>query len=330
MANIGPGVPAAPPNNAFGVRGTTGPTVVSVSNFPPPVAPPAVQAVHVNNQPAVQEVSVNNHPTSVGVNNFPGNQNVTIVNEYIETGSNDGEHLTIGMTTDAAVTNPALPGTLVALLKGIITKLSSAFTISGSVAVNNFPATQSVSVTNFPATQPVSGTVNVGNLPAVQSVNVTNFPASFAVNNFPAIQATREVMNTGRQQVCLSWENIAGTTAESLATFTNGSRGGSTIPAANSYTVSAGKTLRIQSVVFTFGQNGSSAANYRARLRQGNTTTAPVILAAGAGGPSNTCNVVHCAVSDGLEVPAGQQIALSHIDTATGGIFSCCLVGFEY
>lgn len=336
MANINPGVPATPPNNAFGVRGAQGPTVVSVSNFPPAVPPPAVQAVHVTNQPPVQQVTVTNQQTSVGVNNFPSNQPVTVANPYLVTGSEDGGHKSLGATTDTAVSNPASPGTLVALLKGILSKFASAF----AVTVNNFPATQlvsgAVSVNNFPATQPVSGSVSVNNFPSTQpisgSVSVSNLlnPQPVSVTNFLNPQPTREMMNTGRQQLCLSWENLGGHTSETLETFTSGSRNGVALPAASSYTVSAGKTLRIQSVVFTFGQNGSSACNYRARIRQGTTTAAPVILAAGAGGPSNTCNVVHCPVPDGLEVPSGQSICLTHIETATGGILSCCLVGFEY
>lgn len=50
----------------------------------------------------------------------------------------------------------------------------------------------SVAVSNFPATQTVTGTVNIGNYPASQTVHVDNFPAvqpvsgSVSVLNFPA------------------------------------------------------------------------------------------------------------------------------------------------
>jgi hypothetical protein len=93
-------------------------------------------------------------------------------------------------------------------------------TVTGSVNVGNFPATQpvsgSVSVSNFPATQPVSGTVAAtqsgtwttdrtwslasgtdsvtATISGTPSVSVSNFPAtqavsgSVSVSNFPATQ----------------------------------------------------------------------------------------------------------------------------------------------
>jgi hypothetical protein len=81
--------------------------------------------------------------------------------------------------------------------------------ISGSVNVDNFPATQAVSgsvnVDNFPASQVISGSVNVDNFPASQvisgSVNVDNFPASQVisgsvnVDNFPASQVISGSVN---------------------------------------------------------------------------------------------------------------------------------------
>jgi len=90
-----------------------------------------------------------------------------------------------------------------------------AVTVSGTVAVSNFPATQPVSiagtvltdgsahtqpvsgtvaVSNFPATQPVSGTVAVSNFPATQpvsgSVAVSNFPATQPVSGTVAVSGT--------------------------------------------------------------------------------------------------------------------------------------------
>lgn len=51
-------------------------------------------------------------------------------------------------------------------------------TVTGTVAVSNFPATQPVSgtvaVSNLPATQPVSGTISVGNFPATQPASIAS------------------------------------------------------------------------------------------------------------------------------------------------------------
>jgi hypothetical protein len=275
---------------------------VVVSNFPAPQSPqPVSGTVAVSNFPATQPVS-----GTVAVSNFPA----PVADQLVHVGN-------FPATQPVSVNN-----------------------FPASTAVNNFPATQpvsgAVSVSNLPATQPVSGTVAVSNFPASTSVN--NFPATqqvsgtVAVSNFPAVQATRELLNTGRQQVCLMWENLAGTTAETLIAFTTGSRAGVALTPATAYTVSAGKTFRIQSLAFVFGQNGSSACNYRARIRQAGSllVTSPAIAGGGAGGPSNTCNTLSVPLPDGLEIAAGQQIGLTHTDSATGGIFSAYLVGFEY
>lgn len=296
-----------------------GTLAVSVNNFP--ASQPVSGSVAVTNLPATQPVS-----GTVNVGNFPTPPSDQLVHGTVNVGN-----------------------------------LPAVQPVNGTVAVNNFPATQpvsgSVAVTNLPATQPVSGTVAVSNLPATQPVS-----GAVAVNNFPAVQpvsntnldvplSTRlkpsdtlaavtsitnpitEKKDTGRQQLFLSWENVAGVTAESApVVFTSGSRGAVALPAATSYTVSAGKTLRIQAVTLMLGQNGSTACNYRVRLRQAAavTNTSPVIFFAAAGGPSNTCSAFAVPIPDGLDIPSGQQIALTHIDTATGGVFSVSLVGFEY
>lgn len=295
-------------------------------NNPVATVAAAISQPPENNTPGIVTRNIPSGTQPVSVNNFPpnlSNDNVIVVN-----------------TPNVSVVNFPPPVTSVAVnnfppavADQLIHGTVNVGNFPASVAVNNFPATQPVSVTNFPAS------VAINNFPPpVTSIAVNNFPVTqpisgtVAVSNFPAIQATREIKNTGRQQVCLTWENLAGTLAETLAAFTNGSRGGAAVASATSYTVSAGKTLHIQSLTFVFGQNGSSACNYRARIRQAAAVnaTSPIIAAAGSGGPSNSSNTVSVPLPDGLEIPAGQQIGLTHIDTSTGGIFSAYLVGFEY
>lgn len=68
-----------------------------------------------------------------------------------------------------------------------VTITNASVPVTGSVGVNNFPATQAVSgtvgVNNFPATQGVSGMVAITNLPATQPVSGT-----VGINNFPGTQ----------------------------------------------------------------------------------------------------------------------------------------------
>lgn len=72
---------------------------------------------------------------------------------------------------------------------------ASPISVSGTLAISNFPATQPVTGTFFPATQPVSGTVAVSNFPSTQAITGTFFQAtqpvsgSVSVSNFPGSQA---------------------------------------------------------------------------------------------------------------------------------------------
>lgn len=54
--------------------------------------------------------------------------------------------------------------------------ISGGVSVTGTIAVSNFPASQTVngtiSVSNFPATQPVSGAVSISNFPATQPVSL--------------------------------------------------------------------------------------------------------------------------------------------------------------
>jgi hypothetical protein len=72
--------------------------------------------------------------------------------------------------------------------------LTTESTVTGSVSVTNFPATQAVTGTFFQATQPVSGSVSVSNFPATQNVaeqtqsgTITNIQKSVGLT---AVRAT--------------------------------------------------------------------------------------------------------------------------------------------
>jgi len=108
-------------------------------------------------------------------------------------------------------------------------------TVSGTVSVSNFPATQPVTGTFWPATQPVSGSVSVANFPATQtvagSVTVSNFPATqpvsgtVSVGNFPTTQA---VSGTVTANVTFpASQAVTGTFWQALQPVAK--RGGSTI-----------------------------------------------------------------------------------------------------
>ena len=160
---------------------------VAVSNFPP--TQPVSGSVSVGNFPATQAVS-----GTITVSNPTAATDVSTLSKDTSTVA-----ITTSLGTDGA-TPPILAGTGVrGWLRGIYEKLTGTLTIGGTVAVNNFPASQAVTGTFFQTTQPVSGNVNVGNFPATQpvsgSVSVGNFPAtqpvsgSVSVSNLPTIQS---------------------------------------------------------------------------------------------------------------------------------------------
>lgn len=139
----------------------------------------------------------------------------------------------------------------------------------------------------------------------------------------------------GIDHLYLSWENLSGSTSESaLATFTNGSFKGLALTPANFYQTTNGpdQVLTIKLIIVTFGQNGSAACNYRVRLRMGKpvTNSSPIVFGMSGGGPSNTCFITPCEIPCLLEIPAGYQIGLTHLDTAANGILSVQLLGYEY
>lgn len=78
-----------------------------------------------------------------------GTGNITTLGQTLV----DGANVTMGAKADTAVTaTDTTPGSIIALLKGIISKLAGTLTatVSGTVGVSNFPATQPVSAASLP------------------------------------------------------------------------------------------------------------------------------------------------------------------------------------
>lgn len=149
---------------------------------------------------------------SVSVSNFPATQAVSATDLDIRNLSSAQDSVTVTGSVNAAVTgtveitndvgNPIPVSGTVAVTDG-----GGSITVDGSVAVNNFPATQAVSATdldirNLSSAQDsvsVTGSVNVGNFPTTQQVSGTVAldsatlaaleTTTVSVNNFPATQA---------------------------------------------------------------------------------------------------------------------------------------------
>lgn len=86
--------------------------------------------------------------------------------------------------------------------------ISGTVTVSGSVSVTNFPATQNVNLTGTTVTQPVSGSVSVSNFPAIQAVSQSggwsvaqSGPWTVGINNFPATQPVSGTVNANQSGI---------------------------------------------------------------------------------------------------------------------------------
>lgn len=141
--------------------------------------------------------------------------------------------------------------------------------------------------------------------------------------------AVQELKDAGRTYVTLVLDQIAAPASEALQTMTINKAGATS--SATSYTVTAGKTLRIQHMSCTVTAPGA-IADAKLRLRTATTVlvTSPILIALYGQGLKNTSVVVDPVIPDGLEIAAGQQVGMSAISPLTGGIVTSTLIGYEY
>jgi hypothetical protein len=320
---------------------------VTVLNFP------AVLPTTVANFPVLQPVSVTNFPPlqpvtgTMDVSNFPALQPVSVVGgvDILDRVSRSLGHVIIDSMPPVSVGSVSVsnfPATQPVSIAASVAVTGAFFPatqpVSGSVAVSNFPATQpisgSVSVSNLPATQPISGAVDVTDRAARLNGHVT-------VDNFPATQpisGSVSVAATPRQSVMLSWERLTSAAAESaLTNFTNGTLNAVALGAASLYTVSAGKIFRITQVNVAVRTTANQIVNTRVRIRQAaSVTNSSPIIWQGELGTSNTANAAEVEYTQsfspdgGIEIAAGQQITVTHLESGALGTVSVVLIGYEY
>lgn len=174
--------------------------------------------------------------------------------------------------------------------------------------------------------------------PATGSQYAEVNPKGTQADNALGVQA---LIDAGRTQVTLWVDSISGITTEALATL-NITKGLVAQTAATAYTVSAGKTFRVQSMRLSCVNSTATAVVSRARLRVGATVSAtspvvfdmkcPALAAVALEGQS-----VWADIPNGLEIPSGNQIGISHVEssavvgsTTTGAGVTFLVAGFEY
>lgn len=225
-------------------------------------------------------------------------------------------------------------------------------TIESTITANTFVSVacggfQQVRLT---ATAFTSGTVNIaweaslGS--SISEVYNTN-PASLQATVTPiAITkgtqgvtgfTTQDLKDAGRTYVTFTADAVAGTTAETLLTLTQNRQG--TTTSVNNYTITNGKTLRIQSIVVGI-QAGSAAPEWiRLKLRHNTagatTITSSLVITVSCGDASSVIadtNQTSMSIPDGLEFYGNgtQTIGFSHISSNTSNIESITIIGYEY
>lgn len=144
--------------------------------------------------------------------------------------------------------------------------------------------------------------------------------------------------NAGRTYLVFLLDRVTGITTEALAAMTV-NKGGALTTTASSYTVTTGKTLRLQALTGNVVESGTVTSSGRIRVRSAGSSissSSGVILnldfgqsaSAAVAGAGNSPGAV--SVPDGLEIPSGNQVAFSQVVGSTTATVTATLVGYEY
>ncbi len=354
----------------FGTTGIV-PSSVVVNNPPIPVTSATIDAngnititfaVALANTAQIFELDLI-YNSGAAVSSSPTQaQNVSAVN--IPFGPNGRSLIVEGFNSGVAVPVSASDGNIFvrqtnaanlnATVVGTVSFTGTSFTNTGS------PAVSSLNVYNEGGTVSIIGTVAVtqstspwvvaveghaggvfdaatgASVPAnalqVGGSDGTNLqPLSVTVKGTQGARglAVQELKDAGRVYVTFVLDAIAGVTTEALTSMAINK--GGTASSATSYTVTAGKTFRVQSMTACISSS-SGTNSARVRLRSAGTVsaTSPILCTLQAGASSGAVGDTTQVVPDGLEIAAGQQFGLSQIASGTSAIVTCCVIGYEY
>lgn len=185
----------------------------------------------------------------------------------------------------------------------------------------------------------VSGTATVAAAAGIQKVGISDSTGLELDSVIKGIQAARalgvqNLKDSGRTALTFFIDNLVGSASEVLASM-GITKGGAAQVAATSYTVTAGKTLRLTSINFTVRSSTNAQQISQVRVRtaaSGIAITSPVILNFFGEAPAALTFNQNMTLSEGYEIAGGTQIAISHIEIVTPAstTLTVCLVGFEY
>jgi hypothetical protein len=202
-----------------------------------------------------------------------------------------------------------------------------------------------VAATLSAETAKVIGTVNVASAQTIAvtqataaNLNATVTPPTLTKNTQGATGfSVQELKNAGRTYVTLYAQLITGVTTEALATFTKNVNGTATT-AQTTYTITSGKTFRIQSLFVRVLNTTTVANNIMVNIRVAASVAAssPIVFSCGASAPtavSGAVGVFAADIPDGMEIAGNGsiQIGLGHVENVTtASIASMTMTGYEY
>lgn len=240
----------------------------------------------------------------------------------------------------------------VTVTSGSVTATNSGFKVIDASGVRQASVNTSgqvlVSVGNAPSVSVTSGSISVSNAPSVTvtSGSITATNTGFKVvdaggTNQASVNTSGEVFvqqayDTGRTLIHLYADRTGASAGESLMTMTRIS-GAASLATSTGYTVTTGKTFRIQEWNGFVVTNTTTGLNSRMKLRgvsSGNVTSVSTSLAnLDLAAPAAVAQVGASedrTFPDGLEIPAGWMIGVTHLESAATGSVSFSIVGFEY
>lgn len=290
-------------------------TTASITFAPPPTAVSLVNAFNSDGTNAsgnISSVGVSGNNVVVTFNNpFTGliSVEVNITNGYFQT----LPAISVLQATSPWITNSTISG--------------------GTVAVSNFPASQPVTGTFFQATQPISAAALP--LPAgAATAALQAIPALTKGTQGATGYSTQDLKDAGRTALTFFIDNLVGSASEVLTTM-GITKGAVAQTAATSYTVTAGKTLRLTSISFTARSTTNAQQISQVRVRTAASAiaiTSPIVANFIGEAPAASTYSQSMSFEEGYQIAGGTQIAISHIEIVTPAstTLTVCLVGYEY
>jgi|ERR1051326_150990 hypothetical protein len=166
-----------------------------------------------------------------------------------------------------------------------------------------------------------------------QEPMAASLPVVIASDQTP-VPSKRGDVAANRTRLVLNADAIASVASEAMMTFQS-YKAGVVTTGLTSYTVTAGKTLKIQCIKVKIRPATPSTtvtfASTTLRLREGALITSPLIdsfpILMQTNNDSNPTAIV---IPEGLEFPAGTVLGMSHVASATTILEHFSIIGYEY